>query len=143
MLASCIFLFALFHAPRAWLQTIARIWIYVDQRLALFELERLRTQLVRVTSPLPWSRPTLIDVWSQPSYALYCTLIDILDRRSLLLGALQTGTVRRSLTPAVEYLLQDLPETSNWVEVLQHIRGITKRKSHKGNKVTRFGGSSL
>jgi hypothetical protein len=127
MLASCVLFFALFHAPRSWLAAIARIWTYLDQRLALHELEKLRTELVALTSPLPWSRPTRSEVWSQPSYALYCTLIDILDRRSLLLGAMQTGTWSEPLTPAVTRLLEELPETLDWVELLQHIRGIAKR----------------
>ncbi len=131
MLATCVLFFALAHAPLGWLRTAARLKIYVDQQLALRDLEALRQQLVPLTRPLPWALPTWRESWSQPSYALYCNLIEILDRRSLLLEQVEAGAVHKPMSPAVQNLLGELPNTSDWVELLQHVREIAKGKSQR------------
>ncbi len=129
--AACVILFALAHAPLGWLRMAARAKVYLDQQLALRELVGLRRQLINITSPLPWPLPTWRESWLQPSYALYCNLMDILDRRSMLLAAIQTGSLNKPVTPTVNRLLGELPDTSDWVELLQHVRGIAKRKRQR------------
>ena len=131
ILASSVLMFALFHAPRSWLRTIGRLWVYLDQQAAIRDLDRLRKQLVRMTSPLPWPPPTWRERWFQPSYALYCILIDILDRRSLLLSGGQIGTPSKPFSISVQNLLVELPETSDWIELLQYFRAIPKMESRE------------
>jgi hypothetical protein len=130
ILAGAVILFALFHAPMAWLRTIGRVGVYLDQQASIRELDRLRNQLVTMTSPLPWPPPTWRERWFQPSYSLYCILIDILDRRSLLLSGDQMVARTKRVPVSVQNLLFELPETPDWVEMLLYVRAIRKQHSH-------------
>ncbi len=91
--------FALALLPLRFLSPAVRVWIYLEQQRTLYQLERLRRELGNLTSPLPWKPATWQENLLQPSYALYCTLIDILDRRSLLLARTQSHSQLSNALP--------------------------------------------
>ncbi len=85
-------------------------------------MERLRRELAKLTSPLPWAPATWEEYLLQPSYALYCTLIDILDRRSLLLARTQARSIGSIAPKKLNWLFAPLPDTGDWVDLLQYFR---------------------
>jgi len=129
LIAICILGFAFAFAPLKWFRFLARLAIYLEQQQTLRDLDKLRSQLVRWTAPLPWAQPRWRERWFQPSYAIYCILIDILDRRSLLLADLQKSNARASLPAGLNLLLADLPETDDWIALMQHVRQIVRGAS--------------
>ena len=137
LIAVCILGFALAFAPLRWLGVLARIFMYLEQQRTRRDLEKLRLQLVRLTAPPPWPQPKWRERWFQPSYAIYCILIDILDRRSFLLADLQNANGRAALPAALDPLLADLPETDDWIGLLQHVRQIARGTSSSSGLVER------
>jgi len=126
LIAVCIVGFALSFVPLRWLRILARFFMYVEQQRTRRDLEALRRRLVELTAPPPWPQPKWRERWFEPSYAIYCVLIDILDRRSFLLAELQEANGRVVVPARLEPLLADLPETQDWVELLQHVRQIAR-----------------
>ncbi len=126
LIAVCILGLALAFAPLRWFRILARFVMYIEQQRTRRDLERLRRQMVHLTAPPPWPQPQWWERWFQPSYAIYCVLIDILDRRSFLLAELQDARGRASVPARLEPLLADLPETEDWIELLQHVRQIAR-----------------
>ncbi len=126
LLAVCILGFALAFAPLRWFRVLARFFMYIEQQRTRRDLEKLRLQLVRLTAPPPWPQPKWRDRWFQPSYAIYCILIDILDRRSFLLADLQNATGQAAVPAGLDPLLADLPETDDWIGLLQHVRQLAR-----------------
>ena len=137
LIAVCILGFALAFAPLRWLGVLARFFMYLEQQRTRRDLEKLRLQLVRLTAPPPWPQPKWRERWFQPSYAIYCILIDILDRRSFLLADLQNANGRAALPAALDSLLADLPETDDWIGLLQHVRQIARGTSSPSGLVER------
>ncbi len=128
-IAVCILGFALSFAPLRWFRALARVAIYLEQQATLRDLDKLRRQLVRYTAPLPWAQPKRRERWSQPSYAIYCILIDILDRRSLLLADPFAGDAPVGLPAELNLLLAELPETNDWIALMQYVRQIARGTS--------------
>lgn len=126
LIAVCILGFALAFVPLQWLRVVARFFLFLEQQRTRRDLEKLRLQLVRLTAPPPWPQPGWRERWLQPSYAIYCTLIDILDRRSFLLADLQNANGRAPLPLELEPVLTDLPETDDWIELLQPMLQIAR-----------------
>ncbi len=120
-ISACIVCIVLGSSPIKWLQVGARLWIYLEQQQTCHALDRLRAQLVRVSAPIPWTAPSLRERLLQPSFALYCYLIDILDRRSLLLERIHRDRAI-PLPRGLMLLLEELPPTEDWVELLQYVR---------------------
>ena len=125
LIAVCILGFALAFAPLRWLRIPARFFLYLEQQRTRRDLEKLRLQLVRLTTPPPWPQPKWRERWFQPSYAIYCTLIDILDRRSFLLAD-QDANGQSTVPVELEPLLADLPETDDWIDLLQPMLQIAR-----------------
>jgi hypothetical protein len=123
-IALCMAGFALSLVPLRWLRVGARVGIYLEQQWAIWELRGIRNDLVAVTTPLPWEQPGWRQRLTELSYALYCLLIDILDRRTLLQAEVAGGI--RLAPPALRGILGDLPETQDWVELLQHVRRVSR-----------------
>ncbi|MBM3130609.1 MAG: hypothetical protein FJ009_18515 [Chloroflexi bacterium] len=126
LIALCVLGFALAFAPLRWFRIPARLFMYIEQQQTRRDLERLCRQLVDLTAPLPWPQPRSRERWFQPSYAIYCVLVDILDRRSFLLAERQEREARGAVPPGLAPLLADLPETDDWVVLLQHVRQIAR-----------------
>lgn len=126
LIAICILGFALAFAPLRWFRVLARFFMYIEQQRTRRDLEKLRLQLVRLTAPPPWPQPLWRERWFEPSYAIYCVLIDILDRRSFLLADRQNTNGQAAVPTALDLLLADLPETDDWIELLQHMRMIAR-----------------
>jgi hypothetical protein len=114
--------FALALMPLRFLSPAVRTWIYLEQQRTLLQMERLRRELAKLTSPLPWKPATWQEHLLQPSYALYCALIDVLDRRSLLLARTQTRSTVSSTPQRLNWLFAPLPDTEDWVDLLQYFR---------------------
>lgn len=102
-----------FLLPLAWVRS------YLQQQRALYRLQKLRRTLGRLTSPLPWPGPSWHEQIFQPSYALYCCVIDILDRRSILVQT--RADYRETIVTDVIWLFEPLPET-DWLGTLDHFR---------------------
>ncbi len=114
--------------PLSWLQLPARGLIFLDQILTLRELRALRARLVAVTGAVLWSQPSSRESLRNPPYALYCTLIDILDRRMLLLASVRDK--KENITEAhvkLAALLEVVPDTKDWAELLGYIRGVARQ----------------
>jgi len=122
LLALCAVGFGLALTPLRFLAPVAWIWVYCQQQLLLSRLGKLRAELVKLTSPLPWSMASLSDQLLRPSYALYCTLIDILDRRSLFLSQARYDATPRISPSRIEWLFSSLPPSEDWVELLDYFR---------------------
>jgi hypothetical protein len=129
LIAICILGFALAFAPLRWFRVLARFAMYLEQQATLRDLDKLRRQLVLYTAPLPWAQPKWRERWFQPSYAIYCILIDILDRRSLLLADLSAGNTQVGLPAELSLLLADLPESSDWIALMKYVRQIARGAS--------------
>ena len=114
--------FAAALLPLRFLSPAARVWIYLEQQRTLYQLERLRRELANLTSPLPWKPATWQENLLQPSYALYCVLIDILDSRSLLLARTQSHSQLSNASKKLNWLFAPLPDTEDWVDLLQYYR---------------------
>lgn len=114
--------FALALMPLRFLSPAVRVWLYLEQQRTLYQMERLRRELAKLTSPLPWTPATWKEHLLQPSYALYCALIDILDRRSLLLARTPARSTISSGPKKLNWLFAPLPDTEDWVELLQYFR---------------------
>lgn len=127
MLFSCMTALTLGLAPVSWLRTPVRVILYFKQRIALRDLEILRVRLMRHTGALPWAQPTRTERWFRVPYALYCTLIDILDRRTLLLGeyARAEGAVQDGY-PQWFRELEYLPETEDWIVLVRHFQRVAR-----------------
>ena len=125
----CAVGFALTLAPLHWLHPLARAYLYVEQQRTLRDLESLRRELVRLSRPLPWPLPAWKERLRQPSYALYCVLIDLLDRRSLLLETAAMDCVR--IPTGLAWILQPFPDTGDWIEMLNYVRGRVPRRSFR------------
>lgn len=63
---------------------LARGIVYLDQQRAILELAALRAALVHSTAPLPWPLPNWRTRLTEPTYVLYSSMIDVLDRLWLL-----------------------------------------------------------
>lgn len=120
----CLVCFLLAASPLRWLQFVGRFRIYVAQLRTEWELERLRRRLTDFTAPVPWRSPSWHDRLLRPSYVLYCTLIDILDRWSLLQEDLQASPNKNSAAMELNRQLGDMPATEDWVELLRYVREI-------------------
>lgn len=114
-------------APLAWLRLPIKITNYVEQRRALRDLERVRHSLVTVTDHVPWAQPAYSDRWFNLPFVLYCACIDILDRRMLLQGQLKDGVDANNPEQArIAKLLEHLPDTPDWIELVQYLRGVAR-----------------
>ena len=113
--------FALALGPLRLLAPIAWVWVYLQEQQTLYQMERLRKELVQLTAPLPWPAATWRERLWQPSYALYCTLIEVLDRRTLLLAQAQGAAPQSRWPPKLDWLFAPLPETEDWVDLLLYI----------------------
>lgn len=125
LVAAAICGLALAFGPRAIFQTPIRWVSYLQQLWALRDLEQLRNQLVAITGELPWPPPSRRDRWFNPPYALYCTLIDILDRLNLLRARMVRNDPK--ITPLhrrIAAAFDELPNTGDWVELVQHLRQV-------------------
>mgnify|MGYP000162021495 CR=1 FL=1 len=63
---------------------LARGIVYLDQQRAILELAMLRAVLIHTTAPLPWPLPDWRTRLKEPTYVLYSSMIDVLDRLWLL-----------------------------------------------------------
>lgn len=63
---------------------LARGLVYLDQQRAIVELALLRSALIHTTAPLPWPLPDWRTRLQEPTYVLYSSIIDVLDRLWLL-----------------------------------------------------------
>lgn len=128
LLFSCMTALTFGLAPVSWLRLPVRAILYVKQRIALHNLEHVRDQLVPHTGVLPWTQPTNRERWFNVPYALYCTLIDILDRRTLLLARMtREGTSIEPKQREMVRVLQTLPETENWIELVRHFQEVARK----------------
>lgn len=66
------------------MERLARAIIYLDQQRAILELSILRATLINTTAPLPWPLPEWRTRLKEPTYVLYSSMIDVLDRLWLL-----------------------------------------------------------
>lgn len=113
-------------APVSWLRLPIRIANYIEQHRALRDLERLRHTLVAATGNVPWAQPAYADRWFNLPFVLYCACIDILDRRMLLQAQLNDGKTSSHEHERVAKLLEDLPDTPDWIELVQHLRRVAQ-----------------
>lgn len=115
-------------APPTLYRLPVRTFTYLKQRLALRNLEHLRNQMLPVTGELPWPPPSQRDRWFDTPYALYCTLIDVLDRANILHGLVVDNNPK--ITPAHRRLVENLerlPNTKDWVELLPYMRQLSRK----------------
>ena len=122
--------FALALMPLRLLSPAARVWLFCEQQRTLYQMENLQRDLAKLTSPLPWAPATWKEHLLQPSYALYCTLIDILDRRSLLLAKTQGRSQAAIASTRLNWLFAPLPDTEDWVDLLQYFRRNLNQPTH-------------
>ncbi len=128
LLVTSVVAIVLGTAPVSWLRLPIRLANYLEQHRALRDLECLRRALVTATGNVPWAQPAYADRWFNLPFVLYCACIDILDRRMLLQTQLNDGTTALTQEHArVAALLEQLPDTSDWVELVQHLRGVARK----------------
>jgi hypothetical protein len=128
LIVVCLSGLFLTFSPVAWLRLPARWLVYIEQMLTLRDVERFRNQLVAVSGPIPWTQPSWLDRWLNTPYALYCTLIDILDRRILLQASLENAdSTVTSAHRELAGLLETIPDTTDWVEVLKHVHNLSRQ----------------
>lgn len=128
LLFSCMAALTFGLAPVSWLRVPVRAILYAKQRIALHRLEQLRGHLAPYTGVLPWTQPTNRERWFNVPYALYCTLIDILDRRTLLLARLnREGVMAEPHQRELAMALQSLPDTENWIELVRHFQDVARK----------------
>lgn len=66
------------------MERLAHAIVYLDQQRAILELSMLRGVLSHATAPLPWPLPDWRTRLKEPTYVLYSSMIDVLDRLWLL-----------------------------------------------------------
>lgn len=128
MLVLCMLAVALGVAPVSWLRTPVQLLGYIEQHRSLRDLERIHRALVRVTGKVPWAQPSPAERWFNLPFVLYCACIDILDRRILLQAQLadERTTITREHT-RIAGLLNELPDTPDWVELVQYLRRVARQ----------------
>lgn len=128
MLVLCMLAVALGVSPVSWLRTPVQLLGYIEQQRSLRDLERIHRALVRVTGKVPWAQPSPAERWFNLPFALYCACIDILDRRILLQAQLaDEGTTITSEHTHIASLLNELPDTPDWVELVQYLRQVARQ----------------
>lgn len=125
ILVLCIMSLIVGLAPAAWLRFPVRLLVYTEQQRTLYDLEYCRGRLVALTGKLPWIQPSYADRWFNPPFVMYCSLIDILDRRMLLKALLEDETFQATdMHYRVASLLEHMPDTDDWVELVKHVRQV-------------------
>lgn len=115
-------------APPVFMQFPIRVFMYLEQQLTLRDLVRLRDRMSSVTGTLPWPQPTRRERWFNTSFALYCTVIEILDHENLLRAKIISNDPKVSeLHRRVARDLQELANTTDWVELLPSIRQVARK----------------
>ncbi len=115
-------------APPALVQFPIRAFMYLEQQLTLRDLVRLRSRISSVTGKLPWPQPSRRERWFNTPFALYCTVIEILDHENLLRAKIISNDPKvTELHRRVEMDLQDLPKTTDWVELLPSLRQVARK----------------
>ena len=127
VLILCIVASVLGLAPVSWLRVPIQLAGYIEQHRALRDLERIRTALVLLTGRVRWAQPSYADRWFNLPFVLYCVCIDILDRRILLQAQLTEGTtVVTDEHRRIAKLLEELPDTPDWIDLVQHFRQVAR-----------------
>ncbi len=127
--ASAILTLGISHLPITLMRRIVLIWGYVQQERMLMNLRHLRQEMVGISKPLPWRQPSWLECLRNPSHALYCTLIDILDRRTLVLANIAAGDAPHRIPPAARMVLTSLPANQDWVEMAQSLDHMVRTES--------------
>ncbi len=102
------------------MERLARAIVYLDQQRAILELLMLRAALIQTTAPLPWPLPDWRTRLREPTYVLYSSMIDVLDRLWLL----------ESLPSSKNPSLGDIKSIRDPLassELLEHLRHIARR----------------
>lgn len=106
--------------PPFMMARLARVLVYLDQQRAILELAVLRSALVSSTAPLPWPLPNWPTRLKEPTYVLYSSMIDVLDR-IWLLESLPSAT--NSTLEGIQSLRDPLAPN----ELLERLRQMARR----------------
>lgn len=118
LVATAFFLFGCL--PPIVMKGIARGLVYLDQQRAIVELALLRSALIHTTAPLPWPLPNWRTRLQEPTYVLYSSMIDVLDRLWLLESMPSKQNLKLDEIQSLHALL-----TPN--ELLDRLREIARR----------------
>ncbi|OQY99612.1 MAG: hypothetical protein B6D41_00885 [Chloroflexi bacterium UTCFX4] len=112
--------FVLGCLPPGIMKRFARVVLYLDQQRAILELALLRAALFHLTAPLPWPLPNWRTRLDQPAFVLYSSMIDVLDRLSLLESLPPSATIHLEGVEVIHTLLA--PD-----ELLERLRHMARR----------------